>query len=570
MVVLYVVLFMSLGLANLDVKRNWLRGQVVRLAIGVPLLAGYAYFQMPALVFPQCITLLLYTLIPNAAYSLAVAGAMAVKSRRIVSIRPASITPYLVALAVVFGFGGILVVAPVVDASGLRDVADVTTSSSLPPSADVKHVRVVPQEAAIFAGNKVVGQLGAYYRVGDFNVQVAGGALVWVAPLEFNGIVQWLSRGTSPGIIVVSAENPDAQPELRQRAPMRYIPSGRLNANLYRHVYLKYGTEQLLETTLQLDEKGDPQYLVTLGRPTIGWSGTIVTAVVIVDPATGAMRRVARADFASLPAWVSRVYPADLALAYNEWFGAFVHGLWNNLFLKRDVHVPARGEVFGLLAGSRFVWFVDHTSPASDQSMTGFTYMDTVTGKITYYTSSGGEFNSRGAEDAVGSNPIVRQGKLFPTQPLLYNAFGQNTWVVPLVAETGKYQTVALVQAKNGHVIVGASNSPSPQDDAFAQYAAFLGGGAAAQASRVAGERALSGTIDRIATAPTGTVYLTLRGVAGIFTLDAHDAPQALLARSGDRVRFRRAAAAAGGFAQASNFDDPALAAGASEARRTR
>jgi len=561
-VVLYVVLFMSLGLVNLDFKRNWLRGQLLRLAIGVPILIGYAYFQMPALVFPQCLTLLLLTLVPNAAYGVAMSAGMAVKSRRIVSIRPASITPYLIALAVVFGFAAILTIAPVVDASGLRDVADVTTSTSLPPTADVKHVRVVPQESALFAGNKVVGQLGAYYRVGDFNVQVAARSLVWVAPLEFQGIVQWLSRRTSPGVIVVSAENPDAQPELRVRAPLRYIPSALLNENLYRHVYFRYGTEQLLETTLQLDDKGDPQYIVSLGRPTIGWSGTIVTGVVLVDPATGAMRRIARADFEKLPAWVSRVYPPELALAYNVWFGSFVHGLLNNIFVKRDVHVPARNEVFGLLAGSRFVWFVDHTSPASDQSMTGFTYMDTVTGKITYYTSSGGEFNSRGAEDAVGSNPIVRQGKLFPTQPLLYNAFGQNTWVVPLIAETGKYQTVALVQAKNGHVVVGASGSASPQDDAFAQYAAFLGGGAAATAARIAGDRALAGTIDRIATAPTGTVYLTLRGTPGIFTLDAHDAPAALLARPGDRVQFKRGAAT-GGFAAISGFSDAALAAAA-------
>jgi len=118
------------------------------------------------------------------------------------------------------------------------------------------------------------------------------------------------------------------------------------------------------------------------------------------------------------------------------------------------------------------------------------------------------------------------------------------------------------VQAKNGHVVVGASGSASPQDDAFAQYAAFLGGGAAATAARIAGDRALAGTIDRIATAPTGTVYLTLRGTPGIFTLDAHDAPAALLARPGDRVQFKRGAAT-GGFAAISGFSDAALLAAA-------
>ncbi len=556
MIILLTALFMSLGLVNLDFGRNWWRGQSFRLAVGLPVLLVYAYVEMPPLVFPQCFTLLLLTLVPNVAYSILLAARTALASRRVVSIRRTPARPYLIPLTAVAAFSGILVVAPFVDASGLRDVADVTISSALPPSADIAHVRIVPQESAVFAGNKVVGQLGAYYRVGDFNVQVAGGSLVWVAPLEFQGLVQWLSRGTSPGVIVVSAENPDAQPELRIRAPMRYIPSALFNDNLYRHVYMTYGTEQILETTLQLDDAGNPQYLCTLGRPTIGWTGTKVTGVVIVDPATGAMKRIDRSDFASLPAWVSRVYPADLALAYNVWFGEFVHGLWNYLLVKRDVHVPARDEVFGLLAGKRFVWFVDHTSPASDQSMTGFTYMDTVTGQITYYTSSGGEFNSRGAEDAVSSNPIVRQGKLFPTQPLLYNAFGQNTWVVPLVAETGKYQTVALVQAKNGHVVVGSSSNPSPQTDAFAQYAAFLGGSVRLPSGL--GEPEASGTIERVATGPDGTVYLTLQGSRQIFTISSHDAPAALLARPGDRVRFRRAANA-GGFAAAEDFRDTVL-----------
>ena len=557
MIVLLVAAFMSLGLINLDFKRGWLRGQLWRLALGFPILVVYAYLEMPALVFPQALVLLLLPLVPNAAYSLLLAARSAVVSRRIVSIRrgPPAL-PYVVALGALGVFAGVLAIAPVIDAGGLRDLADVTVSTSLPPRADLEHVRVVPQESAEFAGNKVVGQLGTYYRVGYFNVQAASGKLVWVAPLEFNGAVQWLSRGTSPGVIVVDAENPDAPAELRRRAALRYVPSALLNDNLYRHVYLTYGREQILETTLQLDDNGDPKYLATLGRPTIGWSGQRVTGVVLVDPATGAMTRYARDDFGRLPAWVSRVYPPDLALSYNEWFGAYVHGLWNYLVVKRDVHVPARPEVFGLLAGGRFVWFVDHTSPASDQSMTGFTYMDSVDGKLTYYTSSGGEFNSRGAEDAVASNPVVRQGRLIPTQPILYNAYGQNTWVVPLVANTGKYQTLALVQAANGHVVVGSAGSRSPQQDAFAQYAEFLG--VVHAPSAVAGSPQ-GGIIDRIATEGT-TVYFTLRGSRRLYAADATNDPRALLARSGDRVDFSVAASDGSRIPVARDLRDGALA----------
>ena len=129
-------------------------------------------------------------------------------------------------LGVVLLFAGVLTVLPIVDASGLRDVTGVTTTSDKPPAADLQHVRVVPEESAEFSGSKVLGQLGAYYLVGEYSVQSENGKLVWVAPLDFQGPIQWLARGTSPGVIVVSAENPDAPAELRQRQPLRQSPDG--------------------------------------------------------------------------------------------------------------------------------------------------------------------------------------------------------------------------------------------------------------------------------------------------------------------------------------------------------
>ena len=534
MVVIAAAAFLALGLLNFDFSREWWRGQRFRLVVGLPLCLLYAYVELPPLVFPQAIALLLLTLVPNVALSVAEAARKIVVSRRIVSIRRTPILPPLIALGVVLTYAGILTVAPVVDAGGLRDVTGGTTTSAAPPAADLRHVRVVPEESAIFSGDKVLGQLGAYYRVGDYSVQSENGSLVWVAPLDFQGSIQWLARGTSPGVIVVSAENPDAPAELRQRQPLRYIPSALLNTNLQRHVYMTYGTELLLETTLQLDAAGDPKYVVTLGRPTIGWSGETVTAVVIVDPATGDMQRIPRAQFANLPAWISRVFPADLVLEYNDWYGRYVHGWWNAVVTKRDVHLPVRGEVFGLLLdANRFVWFADHTSPnATDDSMTGFTYTDSRTGTMVYYTSAGGEFNSSGAERSVSANPIVTQGRLIPTQPILYN-IGQNTWVVPAVASNGKFQTLALVQAAGGHVIVGNSSATQPVADAFAQYRAFLGGNI--QSAGVAAP--IEGTIDRIG-ATVSRIVFTLRGRRQVYALDDPADPSGVLARSGDAVRF--------------------------------
>ena len=534
MIWLLATAFLSLGLINLDFSRNWWRGQLRRIAIGVPLVGAFTYVALPPLVFPQAFALLLLTLIPNVLITSLTAARTMVISRRIVSLRRTPVWPLVVAVGAVGAFAIILLVAPIADASGLRDLTGTTVSTTGAPEADPRHVRVVPEISAIFTGEKVVGQLGAYYRVGTYNVQSDNGRLVWVAPLDFQGAVQWLSRRTSPGVVIVDAENPDTAAELRTRAPLQYIPSALLNDNLRRHVWLRYGSELLLEETLQLDGQGNPRYLVTLGRPTIGWSGQKVTAVVIVDPQTGAMERIPRDRFDKLPAWVSRVYPPDLVVAYNDWFGRYVHGWWNALITKRDVHLPARADVFGiLLADGRFVWFVDHTSPnRTDASMTGFTYTDSRTGAMTYYTSSGGEYNSTAAEDAVGGNPIIKQGRLVPTQPVLYRLFGQNTWVVPAVADNGKFQTLALVQAAGGHVVVGNSGASSPAQDAFASYRAYLGDRGGANTTARAG-----GTLDRFAFT-NGRAWFTLRERRGLYTIVDASGPDVLLARPGDRVTF--------------------------------
>jgi hypothetical protein len=254
------------------------------------------------------------------------------------------------------------------------------------------------------------------------------------------------------------------------------------------------------------------------------------------------MERIPRERFGELPKWVSRVYPPDLVIDYNDWFGRYVHGWWNAQITKRDVHLPARNDVFGiLLADGRFVWFVDHTSPQrTDASMTGFTYFDSRTGAMTYFTSSGGEYNSKAAEDAVGGNPVIKQGRLLPTQPVLYALYGQNTWVVPAVADNGKFQTLALVQAAGGHVVVGNSGAASPSQDAFASYQAFLG-------DRSGGARTprVAGVIDRFAYAG-GRVWFTLRGRRGVFTIVDPAGPDVLLARPGDRVSFETAQAESG------------------------
>src|ERR1700738_5692133 len=57
--------FLSLGLVNLDFSRGWWRGQLRRLAVGVPAAGVYCYVALPPLVFPQAFSLLLLPPVPH-------------------------------------------------------------------------------------------------------------------------------------------------------------------------------------------------------------------------------------------------------------------------------------------------------------------------------------------------------------------------------------------------------------------------------------------------------------------------------------------------------------------------
>jgi hypothetical protein len=91
--------FLSLGLINLDVSRGGWRGQLRRLAVGVPLVGALCYVTLPPLVFPQAFALLLITLVPNVFITSLTAARTMVISRRIVSLRRTPVWPLACAIS---------------------------------------------------------------------------------------------------------------------------------------------------------------------------------------------------------------------------------------------------------------------------------------------------------------------------------------------------------------------------------------------------------------------------------------------------------------------------------------
>lgn len=357
----------------------------------------------------------------------------------------------------------ILLLAVPINNGRLRNLGNVEEVSERLSVADINHIRVNPKETAESLGNQVIGDgnLGSRFEVVNYDVQRVNGKIVWAAPLDFRGFWKWMSADVSPGYVLVSAEGTDARPTVATNYKMAYTPSAYWGQNLQRHLYFSgYATFSQKEVTFEVDDAGKPWYVVSMTRPTVGFAGDVLKTVVIVDPENGQFKAY---EPGKTPEWVDRAFPEALAEDYAGYWGKYVHGFWNNMFAEQDVMKIPAGE-----DGSADVYFVyNRTSPngawvtgmtspsAADNALTGYMSMDSITGKMKFY-KIGSIGNETAALTAANGAEEIRTPKYRAVQPILYNIYGEDSWVVPALADNNLPKKVAIVYAANtSYVAVG-------------------------------------------------------------------------------------------------------------------
>ncbi|MGE5654732.1 MAG: hypothetical protein ACM3ZQ_10820, partial [Bacillota bacterium] len=315
-------------------------------------------------------------------------------------------------------------------------------------------------------------------------------------------------------------------------------PSSYFSTDLNRHIYAQYSDILLLEPSFEVDDQMKPWYAMSVGVPTVGKTGVKVTGAILVDPTNGQMTAY---DLNNTPAWVDQVVPEFIAESHNSWFGRYVHGFWNSVLGQKDVHIPTgwgkeKVDVFGVVGpDSRFYWFTGHTSPsAKDDSLMGYTLMDGRTGVITYYQNAAGFFNEAAAVSSVNA-AVSNFAGWHGAQPLLYNIYGSESYMVPVLSDNSKLQSVGIVNAKTGQTIVKPTKA-----EALLAYKQYLGTGVIdAKPTQGAASKSLSGKVTRYGSATmTGNTlfYLSIEGSDRILTANAAISPEVALTKVGDRV----------------------------------
>ncbi len=410
---------------------------------------------------------------------------------------------------------------------------------------DPKHMRMVSWRNAVYQAKKVLGTDGAIgsqfgLSTEHMTLQMVKGEMWYVAPLDFNSYSVWSSTKGVPAYVMINAEDPKREPLLKNLPEgrfMKYMPDAYLWDQLERYVrangYLGRGLDNY---NFEIDEEGNPWWVITVFVPTIVWNGEKTEGVLVVDPVTGSMQFH---ELGKIPGWVDRAVTHEYVKSYLALNGEYASGWWNSFWGKLNITKPEDPILIYSADGQpEFVTGITSHS-YKDDSLVALVYTNSRTGKSVRYKVAGGATDSAVIK-AINSNNNVQFKHLHAAVPQIYNVYGEMTCVASLMNDVDAFQGVAMVPLRNVQIVAVGED----QYSALREYEKLLAGSGSQIAlgkDRVLEE--IKGTVDRFSYAivSSGRTYyfLHLAGAPHIFTGGAGELSDKLpLTQIGDQVRL--------------------------------
>ncbi len=455
------------------------------------------------------------------------------------------------------------------NAKALAAIPNVKVETQNTPliATDPNHIVLVSQSVAAFKGQQILGSngqnLGSSYGIdpGSYTLQSISHHLYYVAPLNYNNIFINLSNSSTPGFIVVDAENPQAQPTLRTGPgdSLAYLPGAILNQDLLRHVYLSgftYG--RLVDPTLELDDSYHPYWTISLMQPTRGYTGDVLSQVLIMDAHTGDIKVYTPRN---VPLWVDRVMPSDTVTQYLTWWGLYHAAPWFNPS-GAGQQSPVIPPQLLYNNADQPVWLVPMTSSSTNNnSSTGVFLFDTHKNEAHFYPQAAGVGIGDNVQNTFQSTRAnILRYNVDTSQ--LYQICGQPTWVA-IYSSGGIFQDVGILSAKNlnGSNVQFESNLPAALGD-YKLWLSQQGIPNACVSTTIGGtQQSISGKVLRVSVIQQSgntIYYLQISGQNVIFTANLGLSPKLPLVQPGDTVigTYSSSSAQSGQTVEFKTFDD--------------
>lgn len=402
------------------------------------------------------------------------------------------------------------------------------------PDIDNTKLPVVDSTLAEKLGDKVLGQdvgLGSQFKVGEYYLISENDNLAWVAPLEPRGFFKWLQNiQGSPGYVYVSATDPNdvrlVQDINGSPIHIKYSNNSYFLNNIYRHAYLSGNMFRgMTDFSFEIDDQGNPYWVITSYAPSILVSGYDTTGVIIIDAQSG------KSDFYSniedAPAWVERVQPSWLVSEQiNDW-GSYKNGWLNTILGQKDMITQTEGFSYVYIGGKPY-YYSGLTSITNDQSTVGFMLVDLRNKVSTFYQLTGAT-ETAGQSSAQGQ---VQQYGYQASFPILVNEYGTATYFMTLKDADGLLKQYAFVSVEN-YNIVGVGNSI---EEAKLNYYDALKNNNKIDNTKV-DVKTVTGELERI-NYVDGKYYLKLKNNNVLFSVESDISLKLPLTITGDTVEI--------------------------------
>ncbi|WP_338654035.1 hypothetical protein MKY15_08705 [Sporosarcina sp. FSL K6-1540] len=437
-------------------------------------------------------------------------------------------------------FGAYILSAPLFNADKKYKAVEMDQQVEISAFDETKTPASVPPKFARNKMKKAFGQVPntSYYELGSLQIQKVDGKFVYIAPVEFSGFFKWWSADTTPGYFTMSATDSADNPKF-VKAEMTYTPSSYFHKQVERHIRMKmpnlifYGDVQL-----EIDDDGKPYYIRSYGEFISARNGFDVKGIVMVDPANGDVKKYSLAD---IPEFIDGAVSPEAVSLQNSYFGNYIHGFWNSVVGKKDVKLPSDEGTEANVSpifdeNGHMYYFTDFTSPKEGvDSMLGYALTDGKTGKATYYSGNLEEsyMDSQGALQIIEKKFIEK--KWSGEMPVLYNFYGEASWLTPVLDSNGFLQNYFIVSAANPEISV-YGNTPN---EALKLYkTALQRGGSSVDGSSSAEEAKAAVTVVRVFKERVGdfTLVSFLADDGRNFIVSSEAVPLSIYVQQGDKL----------------------------------